>query len=49
MFASVSFDGEQYWFAMETACYDGVWYNLSLNGNGGALLELPAYGIGIVE
>lgn len=49
VFASVSFDGEQYWFAMETACYDGVWYNLSLNGNGGALLGLPAYGIGIVE
>ena len=49
VFASVSVDGEQYWFAMETACYDGVWYNLSLNGNGGALLGLPAYGIGIVE
>lgn len=49
VFASLSFDGEQYWFAMETACYDGVWYNLSLNGNGGALLGLPAYGIGIVE
>ena len=49
VFASVSFDGEQYWLAMETACYDGVWYNLSLNGSGGALLGLPAYGIGIVE
>lgn len=49
VFASVSFDGEQYWFAMETACYDGVWYNLSVNGNGGALLGFPAYGIGIVE
>ena len=49
VFASVNCGGVQYWFAMETAYYDGMWYNLGPNGTGGALLGLPAYGVGTLE
>lgn len=42
----VKIDGKDYFFAMDVACYDGVWYNLQPNGILAGMMGIDVYHYG---